>query len=69
MSVKTIDALLSRWFRDGKFRQLLRANPERALAEYELTPAHRVRLFNVRKYGLPTPDLVSTYHENAIGLH
>ena len=69
MSTKTIDTVLHRWFHDNQFRQLLQQNPDQALAGYELSPAHRVRLSNVRKYGLPTPDLIPAYHKNAISLH
>lgn len=59
MSTKNLDALLNRWFIDRQFRQLLRENPEQALAEYELSPAHRARLFKVKKYGLPTREFDS----------
>jgi hypothetical protein len=48
MSAKTIDNLLNRWFRDGQFRQLLRENPEQALAEYELSPEHLLLISNNR---------------------
>ncbi len=63
MSTQTLDNFLSRWFHDSEFRQLLRESPEEALADYELSPAHRARLLNVRKYGLPTRELRFTQHD------
>lgn len=41
MPVKEIDKVLSRMFRDQAFRDLLRENPERALAGYQLTSQER----------------------------
>ena len=49
MSTKVMDEILSRWFRDGQFREQLRHNPEQALAGYDLTREQRVRLFKLKK--------------------
>ena len=49
MSVNSMDEILSRWFRDGQFREQLRTDPEQALAGFDLTPAQQTRLFKLKK--------------------
>jgi hypothetical protein len=55
MSVKIMDEVLSRLFLDKEFRQLLRHNPEHALAGYDLTPKERAALSKLRKRRTPLP--------------
>ena len=51
MSVKTMDQVFSRWFRDGRFRSEMNKNPELALADYDLSEAERQKLLLLsRKY-------------------
>ena len=49
MSTKAIDEVLSRWFRDGKFRTQVRNNPEQALANYDLTLNQREWFLSLKK--------------------
>ena len=49
-STQGIDEVLSRWFRDGQFREQLRCDPQQALAEYELTAVQRARLLKLKKH-------------------
>lgn len=55
MFEKEIDEILSRWLRDGEFRQQLRHNPEKVLADYELTPEQRTRLLKLKKQSAVLP--------------
>ena len=67
MSTKEMDAVLSRWFMDGKFRQQLREDPEVALAGYNLSPAHRARLLNLKKPAHMSPDRISEQSNGSRG--
>lgn len=65
MSIQVMDAILSRWFLDAKFRQQLRDDPEQALVGYNVSPAHRARLLKLKKY---EQNPVSTQHTDLVGL-
>ena len=41
MSIKVMDEVFIRLVRDKDFRELLRRDPEQALADYDLTPEER----------------------------
>ena len=49
MTIKVMDTVLSRLYLDEKFRELLRHDPERALAGYDLTPHERAALSRLKK--------------------
>lgn len=49
MSIKVMDEVLSRIILDKAFRELLRDDPERALAGYDLTLEERAALARLRK--------------------
>jgi hypothetical protein len=49
MSIKAMDEVLSRWFRDGRFREQIRRDPEGALAGYDLTPVERERWLRLKR--------------------
>lgn len=53
MSTNGMNEILSRLFLDGEFRQQLRNDPETTLADFDLTPEQRARLFRLKKQILP----------------
>lgn len=67
--IKAMDEILSRWFRDGQFRQQLRDDPEQALAGYDLTPAQRARLFKFKKQTRQAPASDSVGHKHTFSLN
>lgn len=68
MSRKVMDALLSRWFIDGRFRQQLRDDPEQALADYDLSPTYRTRLLKLKKQATHSAESIPTQRSNSLSL-
>jgi hypothetical protein len=64
MSTKEMDAILSRIFLDGKFRQQIREDPERALADYSLSPIHKARLLRLKRPAQKSASAAPTIHKN-----
>ena len=73
MSIKVMDEVLSRMFLDKDFRDLLRSDPEQALAGYDLTPTERAAFQKLKKRGARKkrnqPDLRSVNSGHSFSLN
>ena len=49
MTRKIMDEILSRWFRDKQFREQLHNNPQKALANYDLSQKQKAKLFKLKE--------------------
>ena len=62
MSDREFDSLLVRLYRDRTFRESLRRDAERALAEYDLTPEQKAALSRLQKRKTPPTRRVHSFH-------
>jgi len=53
MSIRDLDALLMRLYRDADFRERLRQDADQALADYDLTPKQRQALSRLQRRKTP----------------
>lgn len=61
MSSKIVDELFNRLMCDQAFRELLRRDPEQALAGYDLTPTERAKFAIFRKRSRQVEENRSNY--------